>query len=79
MAPQEENYLECDVDIHSYVYPARKTFHSLIPEIPKIVVDLGIVVEAREDDELPEQMLASARLSCILPDKAITLDISDDE
>lgn len=66
--------MECDVDIHLYVYPARKTFNNMLPEIPRIVIDIGLVVEAKSDDEMPEQMLASARLSCIGPDKALLLD-----
>lgn len=67
-------YLECDVDIHNYVYPARKTFHSLLPEVPSMIIDFALLVEA-QGEEMPERVLAAIRLSRIHPERAITIEL----
>lgn len=67
-------YLECDVDIHDYVYPARKTLFSLLPEVPSMLIDFGLLIEG-QGDEMPERMLASIRLSRIDPAKAIDIEL----
>lgn len=58
-----DKYIEVDVDIHRYVYPARSTFFGLVSEIEKMQLDFGLVIEGKSDDELPEQMLAGIRLA----------------
>jgi hypothetical protein len=52
-----DDYLEVDVDIHRYTYAARNTLFGMLPEIPKMFIRFGLVVEGRNSDELPEQLL----------------------
>eukprot|EP00474_Spongospora_subterranea_P010148 CRZ10606.1 hypothetical protein [Spongospora subterranea] len=69
-----DHYLECDIDIHQWIYIARKTLHSLIGEIHKMDLDFGVVVEAA-DEEAPERMLASIRVSQIDPEQAVHISV----
>lgn len=59
---KKENYLEVDVDIHRYVVLARSTFYSLVPEVKKMKLNFGIVIEGRFPEEMPEQMLAGCQI-----------------
>lgn len=61
-SPQGSNYVEIDVNIHNFCYLARKGANSLFGDLHKFVIDLGLVVEGRDDDELPEQILGCAQL-----------------
>jgi hypothetical protein len=54
---KKDDYLEVDVDIHRYTYMARDTLSGLLPEIPKMMIRFGMVVEGRATNELPEQLL----------------------
>lgn len=45
-----------------FSYLAKKGLNFLQPKFPQMVFDVGFVVEARADDEMPEQMLGTARL-----------------
>lgn len=67
-------YMECSIDMHQWVYLARRTMHTLLPEVPKMNLDFGIVLEAR-GDEVPERMMASARLSRIDPHRALHIEV----
>jgi len=69
-----DNYLEIDVDIHRYIYAARSTFHGLLSEIPKMMLNFGVVVEGRASEELPEQMLAGVKMRVDEHTKAKSLD-----
>jgi hypothetical protein len=64
------NYLECDVDIHRYCYMARKASFGLMSHLKNMVVDFALVVEAQDEDELPEQVLGCLRLLKIDPSLA---------
>ena len=37
----------------------------LIEKLPTCVLDVGFVIEGREDDEMPEAMLGVTTLSCL--------------
>jgi len=56
-----KNYLECDVDLHRYCYPARKMISDMLPLLTPGIFDMGVVIEAHEDHEQPEQVLGAAR------------------
>jgi len=58
-----DNWLEVDVDLHLYQMLARKTFWGLSDEIRDMVIDFGMVVESRSDEEMPEQILGAMRIS----------------
>jgi len=68
-----DDYLEVDVDIHRYTYAARNTLFGMLTEIPRMVLRFGLVVEGRNSDELPEQLLAGI---CLKADqeKALIID-----
>lgn len=59
-------YLEVDVDIHRYCYMARRICYSLRDSlgsyVHKAVWEIGLVVEGKTDDELPEQLLCCVRV-----------------
>ena len=50
------------IDVHRFPYLARSTAARLMPRIPKIRLQLGLVVEGRTDNELPERMLMCTQL-----------------
>merc|ERR1739838_315023 len=58
------NVTYCDyvIDVHRFPYLARQTAERLLPKVPSINWDFGLVVEAREDETLPERMLMCAHL-----------------
>lgn len=58
-----ENYLEVDVDVHRFCYLARKAGYSMMDELGRMVLDLGLVVEGHSDEELPEQILGCVRVA----------------
>lgn len=64
------NYLEVDCDVGaslSYL-PAISTLIGLLQQYAtRLVIDVGFVVEAQDDDELPEMLLAAARLHHMEP------------
>jgi hypothetical protein len=57
------NYFEIVIDVHSFTYAARKGAWGFLEKIGDMLLDLGFVVEAEDDDEMPEQMLACVRVS----------------
>lgn len=60
------NYLEADVDLHKFIWPARRGIYSFIQShelIKKLIIDIGFVVQGETDEELPEQMLGCGRIS----------------
>eukprot|EP00656_Telonema_subtile_P035081 TRINITY_DN3908_c0_g1_i3.p1 TRINITY_DN3908_c0_g1~~TRINITY_DN3908_c0_g1_i3.p1 ORF type:complete len:270 (+),score=56.34 TRINITY_DN3908_c0_g1_i3:91-900(+) len=60
---QGAGHAELDCNTAYWCYMARKALHSSWKVIGKAVFDFGVVVEGRDDSELPEQMLASAHLN----------------
>ena len=55
-------YLEVDIDLHSYAYLARRGFCSYIPRLPGSVSEQAFVLQGNRAEELPEMVLAAARL-----------------
>lgn len=58
-----DNYLEIDVDVHCYAYLARKAFSGFIPRLATVVFENAFIIQGNNNDELPELMLACARVS----------------
>lgn len=56
------NYLEIDMDVHNYAYIARKAFYGFIHRLAPVVFENAFVVQGNRPEELPEQILASARV-----------------
>ena len=60
---EEGKYFGVDIDVHSFGYAAKKGFDMIKDMIPTMIYDVGFVIEAVDNHELPEQMLASKRHS----------------
>ncbi len=61
---QSRESLEAFVDVHTFSYIARKSFFAFINDrFPNMVMDLGMCIEGRCDEELPEQILATLRVN----------------
>jgi len=55
----------CIVEVKGYdfSYIARKTLDSMLPTVPNLIYDFGFLIEGTTDDQLPEQVLISARVN----------------
>ncbi|KAI4335601.1 hypothetical protein L6164_014235 [Bauhinia variegata] len=70
---RQDNFLEIDVDIGSSSV-ARSVIGLVLGYVTSLVVDLAILVEAKEEGELPEYILGTVRLNRLKPDTAVQLD-----
>jgi len=55
----------CIVEVKGYdfSYIARKTLDSMLTRVPSLIYDFGFLIEGTTDDQLPEQVLISARVN----------------
>ena len=60
------------INVRAWAYLAKKALHILQPKFPKFVLNIGITIEGRKDEELPEILLGGCRLIRIDPDRAAT-------
>lgn len=63
---RQDNFLEIDVDIGSSSV-ARSIIGLVLGYVTSLVVDLAILVEAKEEKELPEYILGTVRLNRVRP------------
>ncbi|CAI9787402.1 unnamed protein product [Fraxinus pennsylvanica] len=71
---RQDNFLEIDIDIGSSSV-ARSVIGLVLGYITSIVVDLAIVIEAQEEEELPEYILGTVRLNQVRPESAVPLEV----
>ncbi|XP_073157572.1 protein ENHANCED DISEASE RESISTANCE 2 isoform X1 [Henckelia pumila] len=71
---RQDNFLEIDVDIGSSSV-ARSVVGLVLGYVTSIVVDLAIVIEAKEEAELPEFVLGTVRLNRFQLDSAVALKV----
>ncbi|KAL5977903.1 hypothetical protein ACLOJK_036926 [Asimina triloba] len=57
-----ENYLEIDVDIGSSAL-ASAILHLALGYVTAVTIDMGFLVEAQADEELPERLLGAVRVA----------------
>ncbi|KAG2579030.1 protein ENHANCED DISEASE RESISTANCE 2-like [Panicum virgatum] len=69
---RQDNFLEIDVDIGSSSV-ARSIIGLVLGYVTSIVVDLAILIEAKEEEELPEYILGTVRLNRVNPDSAVSI------
>ncbi|KAJ3704668.1 hypothetical protein LUZ61_008373 [Rhynchospora tenuis] len=69
---RQDNFLEIDVDIGSSSV-ARSIISLVLGYITGIVVDLAILIEGKEEKELPEYILGTVRLNRVRLDSAVPL------
>ncbi|RAL53688.1 hypothetical protein DM860_015416 [Cuscuta australis] len=70
---RQDNFLEIDVDIGSSSV-ARSIIGLVLGYVTSLVVDLAILIEAKEEAELPEYILGTVRLNRVRLDSATPLD-----
>lgn len=59
---KDGGYFEIDVNIHKYAYLARRAFYGFIPRLGPAVFENGFVIQGNCPGELPEVLLACARI-----------------
>lgn len=74
------NYLEIDVHVHKFANLAKKSIHALSSRCGLMYMQIGFVVEGREDDELPESLFACVGVNRPQEERAEFLfDVPDEE
>ncbi|XP_057746642.1 protein ENHANCED DISEASE RESISTANCE 2-like [Arachis stenosperma] len=68
---RQDNFLEIDLDIGSSSV-ARRVIGLVMGYVTSLVVDLAILIEAKEEDELPEYILGAVRLNRLSIDSAVS-------
>jgi hypothetical protein len=71
---RQDNFLEIDVDIGSSSV-AKSVIGLVLGYVTNIVVDLAILIEAKEEAELPEYILGTVRLNRVRLDSAVHLEV----
>ncbi|KAL7190950.1 hypothetical protein ACSBR2_023092 [Camellia fascicularis] len=71
---RQDNFLEIDVDIGSSSV-ARSVITLVLGYVTSIVVDLAILIEAKEEVELPEYILGTVRLNRVKLDSAVPFEV----
>ncbi|PWA52006.1 hypothetical protein CTI12_AA458240 [Artemisia annua] len=70
---RNDNFLEIDVDVGSSSV-ARSVIGIVLGYVTSIVVDLAIIIEGKEQIELPEYILGSVRLNRVRLESAVRLE-----
>lgn len=71
---RQDNFFEIDVDIGSSSV-ARSVIGLVLGYVTSLVVDLAILIEAKEDEELPEYILGTVRLNRLKLESAVPFKI----
>lgn len=59
------DYLEVDLDVHNYAYLARKAFTGFSNRLSTVVFENAFVIQGNKQEELPEKVMAAARVSYV--------------
>ncbi|KAL5159048.1 Protein ENHANCED DISEASE RESISTANCE 2 [Glycine soja] len=70
---KQDNFFEIDVDIGSSSV-ARSVIGLVLGYVTSLVVDLAILIEAKEEGELPEYLLGTVRLNRLKLESAVPLE-----
>ena len=69
----QHRYVGFSVNLHQFPYVAKNALHMLQSDcFPRMLTNVGLVIEGREEAELPEAMLGCVRLVKIRKDQAWT-------
>lgn len=52
------NYVEFDVHVHKFANLAKQSIHMISSKCGEMYMQIGFVIEGREDNELPETLVA---------------------
>ena len=55
-------YLEVDLDVHQYAFLARRALASFLPRLGSVVFENAFIIQGQRPEELPESVLAAARM-----------------
>lgn len=67
-------YFEVDIDIHTWGNAALNGFNTVKPKMPSMLLRGGIIIQAEDDDEMPEQMLAGCYSTHLDSSRGASLD-----
>ncbi|KAG7548060.1 Protein ENHANCED DISEASE RESISTANCE 2 C-terminal [Arabidopsis suecica] len=70
---RQDNFLEIDVDIGSSAV-ARSVIGLVLGYVTSLIVDLAILIEGKEETDLPEYILGTVRLNRIELDSAVSFE-----
>ncbi|KAL1498878.1 hypothetical protein AB1Y20_013402 [Prymnesium parvum] len=68
------SYFEIDIDTHTWGNAAVNGLYTVKAKMSAMLLRAGLTIQAEEDDELPEQMLAGCYLTHLDPSRGATLD-----
>ncbi|KAG7610804.1 START domain [Arabidopsis suecica] len=71
---RQDNFLEIDVDIGSSAV-ARSVIGLVLGYVTSLIVDLAILIEGKEESDLPEYILGTVRLNRIELDSAVSFEV----
>jgi len=60
-----DGYVEMDINIADWCLIARKALYTMFQTVPERKLSLGHVIEAREDEHMPEQTLCCMQVCCL--------------
>ncbi len=56
-------YLEKNIHVHKFANVAKHSIHSLSSKCSQMFMQIGVVIEGREDSELPETLLGCVAIN----------------
>jgi len=59
---RSSNYIQLSVNLRVWSFFARKGVHHYQPKMKDFMMNIGVTVESREEDELPEVLIGGARI-----------------
>jgi len=72
-----DNYIEMDVHVHKFDNMAKSTIHKLSSRCGEMFMELGILIEAREESELPELLIGCVGCNKPAEDMLEYMDIDE--
>jgi len=61
---EASKYMEFDVHIHKFDNLAKKSIHYMTAMCAKMLMQIGFVIEGRDDAELPEALFGACAINC---------------
>jgi hypothetical protein len=65
-----ENYMEMNIHVHKFANVAKQSIHLLSSRCGQLYMQIGFVIEGREDKELPENLFACVAINRPQEDQA---------
>lgn len=65
-----DNYIEKDIHVYKFAYMAKQCIHYLSSRCGQMNMQIGFVIEGREDNELPEALLGCVQVNRPQQDQA---------